>query len=169
MKLTGETEVLGEKPVPVPLCPPQIPHGLTMVWFLFIYLWNSVSVEPLGYGLDGPGFKSRRGQDIFLFSKPSRPALGPTQPPINGYQSSFPAVRRSWRDVDHSSPPSADVKSYTSAPYPPYLHGVDRDTFTFTFTYDSFWRRRQHLRLSYVVCKKRNEKFQTSSKEAVVA
>jgi hypothetical protein len=29
MKLTGKTEVLGEKPVPVPLFPPQIPHGLT--------------------------------------------------------------------------------------------------------------------------------------------
>jgi hypothetical protein len=25
----GKTEVLGEKPVPVPLCPPQFPHGLT--------------------------------------------------------------------------------------------------------------------------------------------
>jgi hypothetical protein len=25
----GKTEELGEKPVPVPLCPPQIPHGLT--------------------------------------------------------------------------------------------------------------------------------------------
>jgi hypothetical protein len=25
----GKTEVLEEKPVPVPLCPPQIPHGLT--------------------------------------------------------------------------------------------------------------------------------------------
>jgi hypothetical protein len=25
----GKTEVLGENPVPVPLCPPQIPHGLT--------------------------------------------------------------------------------------------------------------------------------------------
>jgi hypothetical protein len=25
----GKTEVLGEKPGPVPLCPPQIPHGLT--------------------------------------------------------------------------------------------------------------------------------------------
>jgi hypothetical protein len=25
----GKTELLGEKPVPVPLCPPQIPHGLT--------------------------------------------------------------------------------------------------------------------------------------------
>jgi hypothetical protein len=24
-----KTEVLGEKPVPVPLCPPQIPHKLT--------------------------------------------------------------------------------------------------------------------------------------------
>jgi hypothetical protein len=24
MILTGETEVLGDKPVPVPLCPPQI-------------------------------------------------------------------------------------------------------------------------------------------------
>jgi hypothetical protein len=25
----GKTEALGKKPVPVPLCPPQIPHGLT--------------------------------------------------------------------------------------------------------------------------------------------
>jgi hypothetical protein len=29
MKLTGETRrTRGEKPVPVPLCPPQIPRGL---------------------------------------------------------------------------------------------------------------------------------------------
>jgi hypothetical protein len=28
----GKTEVLGEKSVPVPLCPPQIPHGLTRDW-----------------------------------------------------------------------------------------------------------------------------------------
>jgi hypothetical protein len=27
--LHGKTEILGEKPVPLPLCPPQIPHGLT--------------------------------------------------------------------------------------------------------------------------------------------
>jgi len=32
MILTGETEELGEKPVPVPLCPPQIPYGLTRAW-----------------------------------------------------------------------------------------------------------------------------------------
>jgi hypothetical protein len=30
MKLTGENRQLGEKPVPVPLCPPQIPHGLDL-------------------------------------------------------------------------------------------------------------------------------------------
>jgi hypothetical protein len=28
MMLTRKTEQLGEKPVPAPLCPPQIPHGL---------------------------------------------------------------------------------------------------------------------------------------------
>jgi hypothetical protein len=28
MILTGEREELGEKPVLVPLCPPQFPHGL---------------------------------------------------------------------------------------------------------------------------------------------
>ena len=30
MKLTGENRQLGEKPVLVPLCPPQISHGLDL-------------------------------------------------------------------------------------------------------------------------------------------
>jgi hypothetical protein len=30
MKSTGENRQLGEKPVPVPLCPPQISHGLNL-------------------------------------------------------------------------------------------------------------------------------------------
>jgi hypothetical protein len=28
-ELAGETEVLGEKTAPMPLCPPEIPHDLT--------------------------------------------------------------------------------------------------------------------------------------------
>jgi hypothetical protein len=32
-----------------------------------------------GYGLDGPGIESRWGRD---FSHTFRPALGPTQPPV---------------------------------------------------------------------------------------
>ena len=32
-----------------------------------------------GYGLDIPGIDSRRGRD---FPQPSRPTLGPTQPPV---------------------------------------------------------------------------------------
>jgi hypothetical protein len=33
-------------------------------------------------GLDVTGFGSRYEKEIFPFTKPSRPALGPTQPPI---------------------------------------------------------------------------------------
>jgi hypothetical protein len=39
MKLTGKNRSTREKPVPVPLCPPQISHGLTRdqgVKFTFI-------------------------------------------------------------------------------------------------------------------------------------
>jgi len=35
-----------------------------------------------GYGLDGPGFKPQWKQKIFSSPYPSRPALGPNQPPL---------------------------------------------------------------------------------------
>ena len=34
------------------------------------------------YGLEGQGFESQHGQEIFLLSTMSRQALKPTQPPI---------------------------------------------------------------------------------------
>ena len=52
---------------------------------MFIYYSLNVVSGPgssvgkaTGYGLDGPGIESRWGE-IF---RPSRPALGPTQPPV---------------------------------------------------------------------------------------
>ena len=40
---------------------------------------GSVIGTATGYGLDGPGIESRWGRD---FPHLSRPALGPTQPPV---------------------------------------------------------------------------------------
>jgi len=59
-----------------------------------------------------------------------RPALGTTQPP-------FLRVKQPGRDVNHSSPPSADLKnewSHAFAP-PAYLHDVDGDIFLFSVSW----------------------------------
>jgi hypothetical protein len=54
----------------------------------------------------------------FLFSVSSRPALGPTQPPIQWVPRTLtPGVKRPGREADHSFPASAEVKKmriYTS-------------------------------------------------------
>ena len=50
------------------------------------------------YGLEGPVIKSRWERDFpHLF----RPALEPTQPPVNGYRLSFAGVKRPGRGFDH--------------------------------------------------------------------
>jgi hypothetical protein len=52
----------------------------------------------------------------FLFSTSSRPALGPTQTPIQ----CVPRVKRPRREADHSPATSAEIKKmwiYTSLPY----------------------------------------------------
>jgi hypothetical protein len=47
----------------------------------------------------------------FLFSTSSRPALGPTQPPIQWVQGTLSTgVMRPGREADHSPPTSAEVK-----------------------------------------------------------
>jgi hypothetical protein len=55
-----------------------------------------------------------------LFSTPSRPALGFTQPRIQWVPGALsPGVKRQGREADHSPPPSAEVKKmwiYTSTP-----------------------------------------------------
>ena len=59
------------------------------------------------YGLDGPGIESRWRWD---FLHPSRPALGPTQPPIQWVPGISRGLKRSGRGVDHLSPSSAEVE-----------------------------------------------------------
>jgi len=57
---------------------------------------------------------------IILSHTMSRPALGPTQPPIQWVRGAlFLGVKRPGREADHSPPSSAEVKnawSYTSTP-----------------------------------------------------
>ena len=59
------------------------------------------------YGLVSPGIESRWGRD---FPHPSRPAVGPTQPPIQWVPDLFRGVKRPGRGADHPPPSSAEVK-----------------------------------------------------------
>jgi hypothetical protein len=56
----------------------------------------------------------------FLFSTLSRPALGPTYPPVQWEPGALsPGVKRQGGEADHSPPASAEVKKmcvYTSSP-----------------------------------------------------
>jgi hypothetical protein len=72
------------------------------------------------YLLDGPG--SILGKDkIFLFSTASRPAVGPTQPPIQWVPGALsPGVKRKWREADHSPPSSDEAKN--GGAIPPLAH-----------------------------------------------
>jgi hypothetical protein len=79
--------------------------------------------------------------NLFLFITASRPALGPTEPPIQGVPWALSlGVKRPRREAGHSPPPSAEVKnvwSYASIPNTPSWRGAQlnhRDIFTFTFT-----------------------------------
>ena len=57
------------------------------------------------YGLDGPGLNPG-GDEIF---RPSRPALGPTQPPVKWVPGLPGGKVRPGRAADHSPPSSAAV------------------------------------------------------------
>jgi hypothetical protein len=73
------------------------------------------SVRRLGYGLDDRG-----SFPVFPFVTACRPALGPTQPPVQWVPGVvYRGVKRSGREADHSPPSSVEVKnawSYTTTP-----------------------------------------------------
>jgi hypothetical protein len=71
-------------------------------------------------GLDDREFDSRRALGIFLLTTASKPALEPTQPPIQCVEGALSlGVKRPRRKADDSPPSSAEVKnawSNTSTP-----------------------------------------------------
>jgi hypothetical protein len=73
-----------------------------------------------GYGLDDREFWIRVPVGSRIFSTSSRPALGPTQPPIQWVPGAFSlGVKRRGRKADHSPPASVEIKKtwlYTSTP-----------------------------------------------------
>jgi hypothetical protein len=74
------------------------------------YLLNIRIVTKLCAGRLGFGIVQEQG--IFLYLTASRMTLGSTQPPIQRAPGALsPAVKRPGREVDHSPPPSAEVKN----------------------------------------------------------
>ena len=70
------------------------------------------------YGLEGLGLEFRQWQEVFFPSpKPSRPALEPTMPAIRWLPGLFPGRLR--------------ISGVTPQFPPLWLHGVDRDGFTY--------------------------------------
>jgi hypothetical protein len=67
------------------------------------------------------GFDSRQCK-IFLFSKASRPNLGPSQHPILWVQgANYPGVKLKGREADHSPPSDAEVKKVGAIPPLPHM------------------------------------------------
>jgi hypothetical protein len=87
-----------------------------------------LSFLALGYGLDDREFESRQGLGIFLSTIASRPALEPTQPPIQWVLGVLSLeVKRPGCEADYSLPSSAEfrecVELYIHSPNTPSWRG----------------------------------------------
>jgi hypothetical protein len=77
------------------------------------------------YWLNGGGSRSGRGKIFSSSLLTSRPALGPTQPPIQLVPGAVSlGVKGQGREADHTPPSSAEVKNGgVIPPLPISLHG----------------------------------------------
>jgi hypothetical protein len=84
---------------------------------------DSSVITVLGYGLGDRRFETRQELGIFLFTTASRPALWPTQPPIQWEPGALSVgVKRPERETDHSPPSSVEVKECVE----PYFHSTNK-------------------------------------------
>jgi hypothetical protein len=87
-------------------------------------------VELYFYSSNTPSWRGAqlKAQGLYLyFTAVSRPALGPTQPPMQWVQGTLSlGVKRPGREADHSPPSSADVKEWVELYFysPVRLHGM---------------------------------------------
>jgi hypothetical protein len=108
--------------------PGRVTLDRTWEWGYTIYLTNSCITSSLDSDWLRAGQRRSRSSSPgrvknFLYSASSRPALGPTQPPIKWVpRAPSPGVKRQGREADHSPPTSAEVKEMLiSTSTPPYV------------------------------------------------
>jgi hypothetical protein len=109
----------------------------------------------LGYGLDDWEFVYQHGLEIFLFTTMSKPALGPTQPPLQWAPRALSlVVKQPGHESDHSPPSSSEVKEcvvlYIHSPNMPLWHGAQLKKSTGTnlplpYLIDLLWYERSLL------------------------
>jgi hypothetical protein len=97
--------------------------------YAFVLCTFILSGIALGFGMDDRGFESRQGLGTFLFTAAFRPALGPTQPPIQCEPEALSlGVKRPGHEADRSPQCSAEVKEYVElclhSPLTPSWRGV---------------------------------------------
>jgi hypothetical protein len=112
---------------------------------LGLILWRHASSNENYNTSNSVGIWLENGSSIpefFLFSTASRPALGPTQPPVQWEPwTLFPGVKRLGREANHSLPSSAEVENgdiITAFPHTSSWHSASLSTGT-TLYFAFFW------------------------------
>jgi hypothetical protein len=104
--------------IPGPQCASIVPcHN---IFYIFIFINRSRYSDGLRAGR--PGRDSRQGQDIVLFFTASRPALGPTHPPVHWVPGALsPGVKRLRHEAGNLPPSRAEIKNGGVIPSLPHM------------------------------------------------